>query len=86
MLAQGKTLKFAGLFSSFCSVFKEGKRCWPTDTKQKKKNVGQQIHIISFTFSFFTEKCRNSFSKKKNKHFSWSYSLPVGMFKTKNKR
>jgi hypothetical protein len=84
-LAQGKTLKFAGLFSFFCSVFKEGKRRWPTDTKQKKRMLANRYISFHLLLASLQINVKIAFQNK-NKHISWSYSLPVGMFKTKNKR
>ena len=31
--------------------------------QNKKKKASEQIYVISFIFSFSTEKCRNNFSK-----------------------
>jgi hypothetical protein len=64
-------LKFAGKFSSFCFAFKRKKinvgqqiqnKRWPTNIKQMKKALANRESVLSFTFTFSTEKCRNDTS------------------------
>jgi hypothetical protein len=43
-------------------LLKEKNKRWPMDIKQMKKALANRESVLSFTFAFSTEKCRNDTS------------------------